>query len=92
VHFSDKVSTVSPALIPVNFGKIFKLQMHAGKFQRILQTKINTLTPVIMPANFVKSQSLLIFNALRPKTLEENRDEAPQKLWNSSIAIYSIGR
>jgi hypothetical protein len=35
-------------------GKIFKIQMHAGEFQRILQTKVSTLTPVIMPVNFDK--------------------------------------
>jgi hypothetical protein len=31
-----------------------KLQMHAGEFYRIFQTKINTLTPAFMPVNFVK--------------------------------------
>jgi hypothetical protein len=35
-------------------GKIFKLQMHAGEFKRIFQTKISTLTPVFMRVNFGK--------------------------------------
>jgi hypothetical protein len=35
-------------------GKIFKLQMHAGEFQRTFHTKINTLTPAFMPVNFGK--------------------------------------
>jgi hypothetical protein len=30
--------------MPVNFGKIFKIQMHAGEFQRIFQTKVSTYT------------------------------------------------
>jgi hypothetical protein len=46
--------------------------MHADEFKRIFHTKINTLTPAFMPVNFgKKSQTLLIFNALRPKTLEK---------------------
>jgi hypothetical protein len=35
-----------------------------------------------MPVNFGK----VILNALRPKTLENNRHEAPQKLRNSSLS------
>jgi hypothetical protein len=35
-------------------GKIFKLQMHAGEFKSIFQTKINTLTNVFMPVSFAK--------------------------------------
>jgi hypothetical protein len=35
-------------------GKNFKLQMHAGEFERIFQTKINTLTPAFLPVNFGK--------------------------------------
>jgi predicted nucleic acid-binding Zn finger protein len=40
--------------MPVNFGKFFKIQMHAGEFQRIFQRKVSTLTPVFMPVNFGK--------------------------------------
>jgi hypothetical protein len=38
--------------------------MHAGEFQRILQTKLNTLTPAFMPVNLGKVPNPLIFNAL----------------------------
>jgi hypothetical protein len=40
--------------MPVNFGRIFKLQMHVGEFWRIFQTKIGALTPVFMPVDFGK--------------------------------------
>jgi hypothetical protein len=35
-------------------GKSFKLQMHAGGFQGIFQTKLNTMTPAFMPVKFRK--------------------------------------
>jgi hypothetical protein len=38
----------------------------------------------------VKSQTLLIFSALRPKTLEENRHEALQKLRNSALSMVLV--
>jgi hypothetical protein len=48
-------------------------------FSAFCQTKINTLTPAFMPVNFGKVPNPFIFNALRPKTLEKNRHEAPKK-------------
>jgi hypothetical protein len=43
-----------------------------------------------LPLTLVKSETLMIFNALRPKTLEENRHEAPHKLRKSSLSIVLV--
>jgi hypothetical protein len=52
--FRKKVITMTPVFMPVNFGKIFKLQMHAREFWRIFQTKVSTLTLAFMHVNFGK--------------------------------------
>jgi hypothetical protein len=52
--FQTKIGALTPASMPVNFGRIFKLQMHVGEFWRIFQTKIGALTPVFMPVDFGK--------------------------------------
>jgi hypothetical protein len=52
--FQTKISALTPVFMPVNFGKIFKLQMHVGEFWHVFQTKISALTPVFMPVDFDK--------------------------------------
>jgi hypothetical protein len=59
-------------------------------FSAFFQTKINTLTPAFMPVNFGKSQTLLIFNALRPMTLEKKDTKLRRKLQNDLLSILLL--